>query len=121
MKNETSLKLRAIIESAFLAKTHAAAFKSARDKADREGLPKLELIEITTFAMANLILDDYSPMDKDEKRMLVNAAFRKLTCEILSKIPQLLTTPLDSSEKEKEVAKKDYYYSKEADDGKRAD
>ena len=70
--------------------------------------------------MASFILDDDSPMDKDEKRMLVNAAFRELTCEILRKNPQLLTTPLDSSKKEKEVTKKDYY-SKEADDGKRAD
>ena len=120
MKNKTSFKLRAILEGAFLGKTHAAAFKSARDKADQEGLPKLELIEMTTFAMASLILNDDSPMNKDEKRMLVSAAFRQLTYDILRNNPELLTSPLNSSEKDKEVAKNDYN-SKESDYAKRAD
>lgn len=123
MGNKTSLALRALLEGAFLGKIHAKAFKVVRQKTDGKKLPTHVLIEMTADSMAAICLDDDSPMNKEEKRMLVRGAFRTLTCDIIQKHPDLLERPVDAcdnSEKEKEVAMKDYN-SKEAHDGKRAD
>lgn len=123
MENKTALGLRAMLEGVFLGKVHAKAFRLVRQKTDGKKLPTHVLIEMIADSMAAICLDDDSPMSKEERRMLVRGAFRTLTCDIIHKHPDLLERPVDTcdnSEKEKEVAKKEYN-SKEADDGKRAD
>lgn len=123
MENKTSLGLRAMLEGVFLGKVHAKAFRLVRQKTDGKKLPTHVLIEMTVDSMAAICLDDDSPMNKEEKRMLVRGAFRALTCDIIHKHPDLLEKPVDTcdnSEKEKEVAMKDYN-SKEAHDAQRAD
>ena len=123
MENKAALGLRALTEGVFLGKIHAKAFKVVRHETDGKNLPTHVLIEMTADSMVDVCLNDDSPMSKEEKRMLVRGAFRTLTRDIIHKHPDLLGRPVDTcdnSEKEKEVAKKEYN-SKEADDGKRAD
>lgn len=110
----------ALVEAAKLGKFHAKTFKIVREETDGKNLPTPMLIEMVANSMTRCIIDSESPLTESDKEMYIRAAFRSLTCDILRKNPELLTTSLDNSEKEKEVAMKDYN-SKEAHDVRRAD
>lgn len=96
MENKTSLGLRAVLEGAFLGKIHAKAFEVVRHETDGKNLPAHVLIEMTADSMADVCLNDDSPMSKEEKRILVRGAFRTLTCDIIHKHPDLLERPVDA-------------------------
>lgn len=115
MENKTSLGLRALLEGAFLGKVHAKAFKVVRHETDGKNLPTHVLIEMTADSMADVCLNDDSPMSKEEKRMLVRGAFRTLTCDIIQKHPDLLEMPVDACGAPKESkTDKAGYNSKES-------
>lgn len=112
----------ALVEAAEFGKFHAKTFKIVREETDGKNWPTAMVIETVANCMTRSIIDSDSPLTESDKEMYVRAAFRSLTCDILRKNPELLKAPLDSynSEKEKEVAQKDYN-SKETHDGKCAD
>lgn len=114
-KNKTSIKLKAILESAYLAKVHTTAFRAARQKADSVGVPEHVLIEMTAAGMESVIFDEDSPLDKDEKRMLVRAAFRILTQDIIERNLEVLKKPVDTDGEKKEHDSKEDTYVKRAD------
>lgn len=96
MENKTSLGLRAMLEGVFLGKTHANVFRLVRQKTDGKKLPTHVLIEIIADSMAAICLDDDSPMNKEEKRMLVRGAFHALTCDSIDKQPDFLEKLVDA-------------------------
>lgn len=111
MENKTSLGLRAVLEGVFLGKVHAKAFKAVRHETDGKNLPTHVLIEMTADSMADVCLNDDSPMSKEEKRMLVRGAFRTLTCDIIHKHPDLLERPVDARNVQKESKSDDFEYN----------
>lgn len=122
MENKTSLGLRAFAEGIFLGKVHAKAFKAMRQETDGKNLPTHVLIEMTADSMADVCLNNDSPMSEEEKRMLVRGAFRTLTCDIIHKHPDLLERPVDACNVPKESKSDDFgYNSKGETNAKSAD
>ena len=114
------LAIVALAERVQFAKFHAKVFRTVRETTDGKHLPEPCIVETVADIMTQCIFNSESPLTEEQKRTYIRAAFRALTTDILGKNPDLLTTPLDNSEKENEMAKK-YYSAKESDDGKRAD
>lgn len=116
------LDIVAFAEGVQLAKFHAKVFRTVRETTNGKHLPEPLIVETVAESMTQCIFNSESPLTEEQKRTYIRAAFRTLTTDILGKNPDLLTAPLDNSEKEKEkeMAKK-YYRAKESDDGKRAD
>lgn len=122
MENKNSLGLRAMLEGVFLGKVHAKAFRVVRQETDGKKLPTNVLIEMTADSMADVCLNDDSPMSKEEKRMLVRGAFRTITCDIIRKHPDLLEKPVDSCNVPKEKKADEFgYNSKGEHNAQRAD
>ena len=115
MENKTGLGLRALAEGVFLGKVHAKAFRVVRQETDGKKLPTCVLIEMTADSMADICLNDDSPMSKEEKRMLVRGAFRTLTCDIINKHPDLLDRPVDACGAPKESKTDESGYNSKGD------
>lgn len=109
------LAVIALTESAKLAEFHNKVFKVVRSETDGKHLPEPLVVEMVADSMTKCIINSDSPLTEQQKRTYIRAAFRSLTCDVLSNKPDLLTTPLVNSEEEKEAAKNGYY-SKESDD-----